>query len=248
MTEEVQNVEAPTVETQAREMGWKPLEEFEGDRNKWVNAEIFVARAPLFEKIEADKKAHRREVEELKQAVKALADHNKNVSVAAYQQALQDLKAQKRAALEDGDTTKALQISEQIDEIRNNPPAIPQINTSPTPAIFVDWTNENPWYTSDPELRKEADVIGASLALRGLSPETVLKKVTEEIQSLFPEKFGKRKVVAPQTGEAPSKSGSSKKNDFSLSEEENRVMKKLVSLGAITEEKYKEDLRKIKGL
>lgn len=240
----------PTVEDQAKDMGWKPLEEYEGDKTKWVNAEIFVARAPLFEKIDADKKAHRRELEEMKRAMRELSEHNKRVAEASYKQALEDLKSQKQEAIAEGDATKALLIADKIDTLKENKPAVPEPQQNQiAPIIFQEWVEENSWYATDAELKEEADTIGTALALKGLSPEAVLEKVSEKIKKMFPEKFGTKKVVAPPSGEGASKGASaSRKDSFQLSEEETRAMKKFVSLGVITEEKYKEDLRKIKGL
>ena len=49
-----QVIEQPKVdpyEDKARATGWRPLEEFEGDPETWVDAKEFLGRAPLFDKI-----------------------------------------------------------------------------------------------------------------------------------------------------------------------------------------------------
>jgi hypothetical protein len=45
--------EGPTEEVAAKAArhGWKPLEEYEGDPDTWVDAKEFLGRAPLFERI-----------------------------------------------------------------------------------------------------------------------------------------------------------------------------------------------------
>src|SRR3990167_3752736 len=35
---------SPEVETQARDMGWRPKEEFKGSEDKWVDAKTFIDR------------------------------------------------------------------------------------------------------------------------------------------------------------------------------------------------------------
>ena len=62
-------------ESQAREQGWKPKEEYEGDPNKWRPAKEFVERGELFTKIDSMGK----ELKETRKALKMLQDHHSNV-------------------------------------------------------------------------------------------------------------------------------------------------------------------------
>jgi hypothetical protein len=241
------------VEDQAREMGWKPLDDYQGDRSKWVNAEIFVARKPLFEKIEADKRAHKRETDELRTAVRELAEHNKRVEDAAYKRAIAELKAQKKDAMAEGDTIRALEITDKIEEVHANRPAPVQQTapqpSGPPPEVFQQWTKRNDWYEKDPALREEADTIGFALAARGINdPETVLKEVESKIKKMYPEKF--ERVVAPNGGESPRGGQTRSTGSFTLSPDEERIMNRFIktSGGTLTREAYIADLKKIKGL
>jgi hypothetical protein len=240
------------VEDQAREMGWKPLDDYQGDRSKWVNAEIFVARAPLFEKIEADKRAHKRETDELRTAVRDLAEHNKTVAESAYRRAINDLKLQKKEALAEGDTIKALEIADKITEFQENKPVpvvqnVPQPQ-GPPPEIFQRWTKENDWYEKDSSLREEADTLGFALAAKGLQPEEILNQVKDKIKRMYPEKF--ERVKAPDGGEAPRGGQTRTNGSFTLSADEERIMNRFIktSGGTLTREAYIKDLKAIKGL
>ena len=55
----------------AREKGWRPKEEYEGDAEGWVGAEEFVKRQPLFDKIKVQSKR----LKELEKTVEAMAKH-----------------------------------------------------------------------------------------------------------------------------------------------------------------------------
>lgn len=123
MTEPVQNevvaenetkVEFTEIEQQAIDQGWRPKTEYEGDPSKWVDASIFVARAPLFEHIDAQK----RELKEVKKALKLMASHHARTREVEYQRALDSLRSQKKAALTDMDADAVINIDERIDLVK----------------------------------------------------------------------------------------------------------------------------------
>ena len=62
-------------ESEAREQGWKPKEEYEGDPEKWRPAKEFVERGELFGKIDV----LGRELKETKKALKLLQEHNSKI-------------------------------------------------------------------------------------------------------------------------------------------------------------------------
>src|SRR5574343_553334 len=91
---ESQTTETPAVtvdpfEEQAREQGWKPKEEYEGDPNKWKPAKEFVERGELFGKIDT----LGRELKETKKALKMLQEHNAKIKETEYARAVSELKA-----------------------------------------------------------------------------------------------------------------------------------------------------------
>lgn len=246
-TEEIPQTKAHSTEEQARKMGWKPLEEFEGDPDKWVEANVFVARAPLFEKIEQDKKMYRKQLEELNRTVKELAEHNKKTEEAAYKRALAELKAQQKAAIAEGETERAFDIQEQIDELKESKPKAPEVpaQTGPDPE-FVEWVANNAWYQTDAELREEADALGMAEAMKGTPKSKIFEKVEEKIKKMYPEKF--KTVKAPPATESPQQGGKgSRKDDFRMTPAEERLMEKFISKGIITREKYIADLKAQRG-
>lgn len=246
------HVEVDPVEQAAREQGWRPKEEYEGDPAKWVSAETFVSRAPLFEKIdELNKK-----IRALDQNNKALVGHYQKVREVEYNRALEDLKRQHRTALEEGELIIADEIKDQIAELRTEqkaqvvqPAAV--VDDSPSPE-FTAWVGNNTWYKNDEELRDVADGYGLTLAKKGLPPKEVLLKVAEHIRKAFPEKFRNPNKDKPSGVEGksslPRGNGKPSLKD-SMSSEELSIMKRVIkSVPGMTEESYLKDYADIQGV
>lgn len=181
----------PTVEDAAREMGWRPLDEYDGDPDKWVNAQSFVDRKPLFDKIDSQNKrvkALEKSLQDQNAALRELTLHHKKVAETSYKKALADLKAERRAAVRSGDHDLADQIDEQIDNLK--PEEVPEI-TVPEPQPYTpeiqEWMTENSWYQSNKEMQAIADGFGRAAMTRGLSTPEVLAEITRKMKDLYPE-------------------------------------------------------------
>lgn len=252
-TPESPEVTPPSIEDQAREMGWKPAEEYQGDPTKWVNAEIFVARAPLFEKIELEsrgRKVLQKEVVELKQALKDFSEHHKRVAENEYKKALADLKRAKRSALEEGDALLAEDIQERMDNLEE--PKVPEVKGNSTvdveaQAKLDEWLAENTWYTSNKKMAAVADGIGRLAAQEGKSAEEVMKAMSKEIRELFPEAFrNKNKDSAPALGGSSTTSTGGRGASYNPSEMQKKIARRMVEqLPSVykKEEDYYKELR-----
>jgi len=251
--------EVSPIETQAREMGWVPREEYEAagkDVSKWVTPEIFVARAPLFEKIEVevrDKKALKREVDLLKASLNDLKVHAEKIRQSEYNRALEELKAAKRAALAEDDHLKAEDIQERIDTVKesNKPVQVtqPPADTDAADA-FKEWVVDNQWYKLDEEMREHADAIGIRETRKGKSPEEVLKAVSLEVRKVFKDSPhfrnpAKDRAPAVENGNTPPPvKGNGKK--YTPSEVEREVARRFVATGVFkTEDDYYAELAKV---
>ena len=72
----VEEVQLSDSESQAYKEGWRPEEEFTGDKAKWIPADEFMRRKPLFEKIDSlksDSYHTRKELQEVKKTLTTLA-------------------------------------------------------------------------------------------------------------------------------------------------------------------------------
>ena len=112
------------------------------------------------------------------------------------------MKAAQAEAVAEGDTQKFAAVDQQIEHLRQNPPSRPNI-TPPDPAqdpVFQEWSSENSWYGTDPELTAYADR-AAGPYVRGqhpnLPPDRFLSEVEKEVKKRFPEKFGVQSRPVP---------------------------------------------------
>lgn len=234
--------EIPEIEVQAREMGWKPKEEYEGDPGKWVSAEIYVARAPLYEELERRGK----EIKRFRQDIDVIKQQYAKMEESAYRRALEDLKQERKQALINEDVQKVLELDDKIEELREQKPAPAATNIAEIQRLTEEWMQSNDWYEKDPDLREYADGVGHALAGKGYDPATVLEQVSAKVRKMFPEKFQKKPTV-PKVENVPSGNKPKPADKFELSEDERKTMRAFVRSGILTEEQFIEDLKKVRG-
>jgi len=254
--EEVNVVEAPvekTTEDLAKEKGWRPKEEYHGDPAHWRSAEVFLALDEPIKKIETLAK----ELKEQKKANQFLLEHHQKVKESEFKRAYDFLKAEKKAAYEQGDVDRVIEIDEQIAQFRETQKqqreaeVIPSAN-EPHPD-FTAWVSKNDWYEKDDEMRETADALGLRHAQDNPSkrPNEVLTWVESKIKRMYADKFSNPNRNKPSAVEGVS-SGSGKKtsgNDdsFDISDEERQVMNTFIRQGIMTKEQYLKELRQVKG-
>ncbi len=238
-----------TVENTAREQGWKPLEEFDGDKAKWVSAETFVAKGELITKIESLGK----KLKDSDKAIKMLTEHHQKVKESEFKRAVEYLKTQKKQAYEAGDVDKIIEIDDKIAEVKENqktqkaeePKSTPEIHPS-----FQKWQDENTWYTTDSEMRTDADAFGNAYAANNpeKTPEEVLEYVSKKVKRLYKDKFENPNRSKASAVEGGGNRQEASNESFALSEDEKRVMNTFIRSGIMTKEDYIKELKKVKGI
>lgn len=252
---------APTIEDQALAMGWRPKEEYEGDPDKWVSAETFVSRKPLFDKIEDTSKQNKqlkKEVDKLRMTVQELAEHNRKIRETEYERAKQELRAAKRAALAEEDHIKADEIQERIDFIKEQEAEeklaakqAPPPDEVPEHPAMAQWKSVNRWYTEDEEMKEYADFVGNKEIQKGnRDPEAVLKIVAEKVRKQFKDSPFFRnpmKDKAPAVETRGAGSGSTNTpSKFKPNALQKEMAKRFVETGAFkTEAEYYEQLARM---
>ncbi len=258
MSEQIENQEQeqqPTltpIEEKAISMGWRPKERFEGDEEEFIDAKEFVRRQPLFDRIENQNK----QLKNVTKALEALKVHYTRVEEAAVQKAINQLKAQRKSALAEGDGDSFELIDDEIKKAELKLTEIEQVKNQPIveeTVVHPEWQAfqaRNPWYGSTSYMRKFADEIGAELASKGIPPTEVLKQVEQAVRKEFPNKFvNPNKQNAPDVEQSRGNSKvTGKDTDSFMNEQERKVMNDLVRSGVLTKEKYIADLKAAKGL
>lgn len=252
---ESQTTETPAVtvdpfEEQAREQGWKPKEEYEGDPNKWKPAKEFVERGELFGKIDT----LGRELKETKKALKMMQEHHAKVKETEYKRAVDELKALQKRHLEEGNSDGYLETTELLTDLKAEQKAreavaqvAPQQQVDPR---FNEWVNNNRWYAQDQEMREYADVVGLGYSSKNpnLDPEDVLKYVTQQVKVRFKEKFQNPNRTKPSAVEGANTTSSPKTSSFELTEDERKVMNTFVRQNLMTKEEYIAQVKAMRGV
>lgn len=120
------------IESQARQMGWKPQEEFKGDPDKWVDAETYVERGehvlPLLQannrRLQQDLLTRDQKIDTLKQELEVtrsiVQGLEKNFTESLERQLKEQrasLKADLKGAIEDRDVDREMEVREQLDQL-----------------------------------------------------------------------------------------------------------------------------------
>jgi len=237
-------------EQEAREMGWRPKDEWDGDPEKWRDSKEFVERGELYGKIDTMGK----ELKETRKALKMLQEHHTKVKETEYKRAVEELKALQKKHLESGDSDGYIETTELLTDLRAEQKAREVVaETQPKNQIdprFVDWAQSNSWYEKNQDMRDYADIIGQGYASKnpGIDPELVLKYVTREVKSKFKDSFQNpnRERSAAVEGETP-RGVAKGKTSFELTEDERKVMNTFVRQGILTKEEYIEQVKQLRG-
>lgn len=259
MTEQVEQkvdvVEPTEIEIEAIAQGWVTKEQWiESGRSPEDHrpAKEFVDRGDLYKTIHSTK----RDLKQTQAALTALQRHHQFVFEKAHQQAVDDLKREKRTAIRNEEFERAEEIDTEIEETKaaheqeKQQVAVAQAQvaqTGPHPD-FVEWTGRNQWYMIDNDLQEFADATGLVYANKhpGVDPRTVLKYVEDSVKRKFPEKFGTKKA-APNAVASVDRTNTkvTKSDDMELTATEQEIMTTLVRQGVLTEAEYKAELKKV---
>lgn len=242
--------EVNPIETQAREQGWVPKDEFQGDEVKWVEAGEFIRRGELFKKIDQVSRTAKR----AEQTLEEFKKHYARVKETEYNHALATLKAERKEARIDGDFDKVDELEEKMESVKQEALAAKQeiLKSTEVPEVHPEvaqWVEANEWYNKDAPMKAYADTVAQQLNKQGITGNALLKGIDAEIRKAFPAKFTNpnRERVGAVEGASTRSIGSSRET-FQLSEQEQRIMQTFVRDGVMTKAEYIADLKKVKGI
>lgn len=215
-------VEIDPFEERARRMGWRPLEEYNGDKARWVDAKTFVERGENELPILRERnRALDRRLANTERTVEETSNRLKETT-----QVLTEVREMARAAEERGYATARRELAErerkavaeaQVEEydriqreraaldaerpkITSTPPKEPEARPPVTTNPAIDaWIADNPWFNSDPVLNSVAIAFDASLQRDAphLGMSERLDEVKKQVMTRFPEKFNNPRRAAP---------------------------------------------------
>ena len=187
------------IEEKAKQKGWKPLSEFEGDETTFVEAKEFLSREPLLETIRDLKKHIKTQRESTDRDMQLISTQFAQMSEQAYKRALTDLEAQRDLAIEDKDTSAIRKLDSEIDTIKEDhkkqvdvSKQVAQRKQQQEPTLEMQqWRKDNTWFDTEQEMQDEAVAIGVGYLAKNPNKTQVemLKHVTDRIKKIYPEKF-----------------------------------------------------------
>lgn len=210
-----------TIEEQAKQQGWTPQDEYNGDPDTWKSAEEFVEVGKKISAVQSERNDRLlREIKSLKNDMAGFKDIHtaemKAVKEDAYNRAVEKLKVKQREAVENGDIDEFDKIQQKIDD-KPKPKVAEQPKQPTIPPEFEEWAAKNPWYSEDEELREYADFAGSKMTGNYSDPGKFYNAVTNKVKKMFPEKFDIKtpvQDVEQPSGGAPAK----KKSKYSYAD------------------------------
>lgn len=181
---------ADKYESAARDGGWKPKEEFEGNPENWVDAETYVLNAAkILPDVSKQLREAKDEIKGVKKAVSESAQFIRRAEERAYKQARADLEAEFRQAVSSGDVAAAEAVRDDLAALdRGAVEVAPQGQG----ADFAAWRAENGWYGEDKPLSAAFDALCEQVREEGYAtPKVGLKEATRRLQEEYPHKFAK---------------------------------------------------------
>lgn len=234
----------PEIE-KAQAGGWKPLEEWEGNPEDWIDAKTFNKNGEYIEHIKslsADYKKAQKRINKLEKEFSTLADHHSKVAQLEREKAIKELKAAKKEALSNLDADKVMEIDDKIEELRESSlqePKAAEVREDIDYQVEV-WKKANTWYNDDKVLKAAANGLIQELLQedpsRAEDPADVLEEVTKTLKLEFPNKFGSARTRSTSATIEPDNNGKTKATSYSrrLTEEQRGFANKFIKMGAVS--------------
>jgi len=203
------------VEQEAKEVGWRPQEEFQGDPEKWVDAAEFLRRGEtmlpilrgnlrdLKKELKDRDRKHETAMAEITKTLVEFKEFASKSETRAYEKAVKDVRAEMKKAATEGDTVAYERAEADLEALTTKSgkaPDKPAAMTIPSgwdkpKETREEWLKENDWYLKDPWLGKEADALANHLSMNKIYPtmKDMLEEITRLMKEQFPEKFGIRR-------------------------------------------------------
>ena len=234
-------------EEKARQGGWKPEEEWDGEQDDFITAPEFNRRGELFDKISAQN----RKIKDMELTMTDFKGLYNKMEAASMEKAYNQLKQAKAQAMREEEFDAVVEIDEKMGAMKRDVET-QQAAQGPSPE-FIAWQQENRWYDTNEEMREAADVIG--LGVSNKHPDKplgeVFSDISKQMKRMFPSEFVNPKrteaaAVGSQEGtRAPASKSNKNPLGRALTAEEKDVGRRFQKQGLMTMDEYIADLAKV---
>ena len=172
----------------AKDMGWKPLDQFKGDPSQWRSAEEFIRGSMTV-------------IGTLRKKMDTLTRTSAAVTAKMLDDQRREIEARYDQAIDDGDKVAVRREAKRLADLENQ---VESISESPEKAFAA----ENPWYGKNRAATGLAVSISQSLADEGKTVDEQLEAAASEVRKRFPELFDEapRRRTAPAVHRPESRS------------------------------------------
>lgn len=228
------------------------------DPEEWRPAREYVERGELFTKIESQNK----ELKQLRKVLDTLKQHHLNVKQEAMEDAIAILKRQRDVAKKEEDLGKVLEITEEIDSLKDRQQkaiakAQQELQAAETTAAtqelspaFKAWHAKNKWYVvnGDDPMTLYANGISQRFIAQyngKVTEQEVLDHVDRKVKEKFPDAV-KEPNTSPKVESAVGsrETRGNSREGLVLTETEQKIMNTLVKSGVMTKEQYLKEIKK----
>jgi len=209
-------------EAEARSSGWVPQSDWKGPPERWVDAQKFVERGEqFFPFVQAKLKKSLDKIDQLEATVGELRTGNEEFrrfhetalakQKREHEETIASLEAARSKAVTEGDGEAFAKAEKDLQEARKQPVAATAAAKTGIPPDVQAWMTENPWYTTDRQLKAITDGLSDDLAAEqpNLKGRPFLDELAKRVKTVAPQKFTTQR---PVTTEGHNGGGSSKKD------------------------------------
>lgn len=200
-------------EDRARRMGWRPKDEYGGNKDRWVDAKTFVERGetelPIlrerFRKLDdrlANTETRLKDTsDKLEQSTRVLVEireMSRTAEERAFKRAMSELATKEREAVREASEERYNQVQDEkraLEDSRPKAEVVPPRQDPPAPPsnpTIDQWLADNQWFMQDRVLNAVA--IEEDVAIKrdhpGWTVSEQLSEVRRRVMERFPEKFG----------------------------------------------------------
>jgi len=176
------------VEQIALDLGWRPEDQYRGDKQEWVDARTFILNSrAIQDNMRGENKSLKKKVDQLIEGFQELKRHSEKLREADIKKLRGELKTQKRVAVVEGDLERVEAIEKEMDEIEDVK-GKPNSNISDEDnELLQAWYTANPWYGTNKEMAKYADSRVENYS--GAPLDRMLKKIRKDVVDMFEDEF-----------------------------------------------------------
>jgi len=237
---------------EAQHLGYVAEEDWQGKSHAWQDRDTFLATQPLKKRIvDMNQTILSRDSQ-----INQISQQNDKLVQHVAEQQLAALKSSRKVAVEEEDTDKAEEITDQIADMKAEQKAQQaQAQQAPPPVRnerIEQFQKQNTWFNQDTEMTAFAESYAQALGKkRGYWEDSIIDETEAAVKRAYPQKFTnqRRQQASPVEGgsnnQSSTREAASNRSRFTardLDDDAYKTMQKLVKQGTLTEKQYIEQL------